>query len=126
MRKRIKDSYIGTRIKTLRREVGLSQANLAKKLNINIQQLARYEAGGSIPSAFLLSKIAEALEVSIDYLVTGYDKGFSKLANITDKELLELFRRVDHLRKISRDKIKWTIEGMLRNIPLEESAILTR
>ena len=117
MKKRRKDPLIGSRIKTLRLEAGMTQARLAKKLNINVPQLARYEAGGSLPSALLLAQIADTLEVSLDYLIIGYDKGFSKLAKITDVELLDLFRRTDHLKKINRDKIKWSIEGLLCNLP---------
>lgn len=123
--RRMKDPELGERIKTLRREAGMTQNQLANKLNMNVQQVARYEAGGSIPSAHLLAKMAEILEVSTDYLITGYDKGFSKLANITDAELLELFRRVDHLKKIDRDKIKWSVEGMLCNLANGDRGITT-
>jgi len=112
----MKDPELGARIKNLRHEAGMTQSQLANQLNMNVQQVARYEAGGSVPSAQLLAKMAQILEVSTDYLITGYDKGFSKLANITDTDLLELFRRADHLKKIDRDKIKWSIEGMLGNI----------
>ena len=59
------------RLRELRTEQGLSQANLAAKLEYNPATIAGYEAGRTEPSMDVLCVLAETLHVSVDYL-TGY------------------------------------------------------
>ena len=49
----------------------------------------------------------------LDYLVFGQDKSFTAKTKINDTDLLELFRRINNLKKSQRDKIKWGLEAML-------------
>lgn len=63
--------FIGIKIKTRRKELGLSGANLAQKLNISQQQISRYENGiNKIPLNHLVS-IAIALRCPIDWFFQG-------------------------------------------------------
>ena len=57
------------RLKELRKEKNLSQAQLANFLQIKQQSYARYELNTSEPSYDMLVKIAELFEVSADYLL---------------------------------------------------------
>lgn len=60
--------YIGDRIKSLRKERGYSQKELAKVLNISPSCLCKYEANkAQIPPETLIA-IADTLNVSLDYL----------------------------------------------------------
>ena len=62
---------LGARIAALRREAGMSQAELARCLQISPSTVGMYEQGRREPSVDMLAAIAEALGVSIDFLVTG-------------------------------------------------------
>ena len=62
---------LGIRIAALRREAGLSQAQLAKQLQISPSAMGMYEQGRREPSLQLLGDIARVLGVSTDYLITG-------------------------------------------------------
>ena len=62
---------LGTRIAALRRNAGLSQAQLAKLLKISPSAMGMYEQGRREPSGELLVAIANTLQVSVDYLLTG-------------------------------------------------------
>lgn len=55
----------------LRKKVGMSQAELAKKLNISASALGMYEQGRRIPSLDILIKFSTLFDVSLDYLITG-------------------------------------------------------
>lgn len=55
-------------IRTLRREKGLSQLELAEQLGINQSAVAQWENGKTTPSFKRLKKLAEALECSVDDL----------------------------------------------------------
>lgn len=62
---------LGARIAALRREAGMSQAQLAKELKISASAVGMYEQGRREPSADMLLQIARLFDVSMEYLVDG-------------------------------------------------------
>ncbi len=62
---------LGARIAALRRQAGLSQAQLAAMLKISPSAMGMYEQGRREPGLQTLVDIAKALGVSTDYLLTG-------------------------------------------------------
>ena len=64
-------SVLGARIAALRRHAGLSQAELAQRLQISASAMGMYEQGRREPSAQILVAMAQALGVTTDYLLTG-------------------------------------------------------
>lgn len=62
---------LGARIAALRREAGMSQAQLAALLQISPSAMGMYEQGRREPSVQILVQLAKALDVSTDYLLTG-------------------------------------------------------
>lgn len=56
-------------ITDLRKDRGWSQADLASKTGISQVMVGKYERGDAVPSLEVAKKIADALEVSLDYLV---------------------------------------------------------
>lgn len=62
---------VGVRIAALRREAGLSQAQLAEKLGISPSAMGMYEQGRREPSLQIVGELARILGVSTDYLITG-------------------------------------------------------
>ena len=62
---------LGPRIAALRREAGLSQAELAARLGVSPSAMGMYEQGRREPSAQLLVALARELGVTTDFLLTG-------------------------------------------------------
>lgn len=62
---------LGARIAALRREAGMSQAELAAHLKISASAVGMYEQGRREPSADMLLAIAREFHVSMEYLVAG-------------------------------------------------------
>ena len=62
------------RLKTLRKQVKLTQAQIAEKLNISQQAYASWGARSKKPTQDNLVKIAQILNVSVDYLVETQKK----------------------------------------------------
>ncbi len=56
-------------IKALRKAKGLSQEELAIKLNVVRQTVSKWEKGLSVPDAGMLIRIAEALDTSVNVLL---------------------------------------------------------
>ena len=55
--------YFNERLKNVRKEKGLTQADLAEKAGISINSVRLYESGKITPKVETLQKIADALEV---------------------------------------------------------------
>lgn len=56
-------------LKTLRKEKGFSQEQLAFHLNVVRQAISKWEKGLSVPDAELLIRLAEVLDVSVSDLL---------------------------------------------------------
>lgn len=59
------------RMSRLRAEKGLTQADLAKSLGVTPQAISKWEKGQSFPDVSRLDELAELLEVTLSYLLTG-------------------------------------------------------
>ncbi len=62
---------IGKTIATLRKEKGLTQAQLGEKLCVTDKAVSKWESENGLPETTILPKLAEVLGVSIDYLMNG-------------------------------------------------------
>lgn len=60
---------IGIRITELRKKKGWSQTELAKQVKVSREAIGKYEREETQPSVETAKKIADALEVTLDYLV---------------------------------------------------------
>ena len=61
-------------LKELRKEKGLTQEQLAEKLNVSNRSISRYETGNNMPDISLLIEIADIFEVSIPEIINGERK----------------------------------------------------
>ena len=64
----------GERITTLRKQLKWSQDDLAKKAGTSAPIIGRYERNEIKPSIEMAKKIADELEVTVDYLIGGSDQ----------------------------------------------------
>ncbi len=60
---------IGKNIRELRLNRGMNQSALAKQLNIRRQTISAYERNVSVPDIYILIRIADVFDVSLDELV---------------------------------------------------------
>ncbi len=61
----------GDILKTIRKQKGFTQEELAIKINVVRQTVGKWEKGLSVPDADILAKIADVLEVSVSELLGG-------------------------------------------------------
>lgn len=69
--KKGENTMLGLRIALLRAEKGWSQAELAKRIGVSASAVGMYEQGRREPSLALLVCLAQELDVTTDYLLTG-------------------------------------------------------
>ena len=65
------NAKIGAYIQMLRHRAGLTQKELADKLNISFQAVSKWETGESLPDTGILLDVSDILGVSVDKLLTG-------------------------------------------------------
>ena len=85
------------RLKAFRKQAGLTQMQLAEKLDISVTQLSNCENGSSIPSVGLFIKMCLILDKPADCFFRPEKKSFSLSA-----ERLEMLKQLDEqkLQKI--------------------------
>jgi len=66
---------IAENISKLRQRNGITQLELAEKLNYSDKAVSKWERGESIPDITVLYEISKIFKVSLDYLVIDHDEG---------------------------------------------------
>ena len=97
-------------IKTLRKSKGLSQQELAVKLNVVRQTVSKWEQGLSVPDSDMLISISEALETPVSTLLgeTVIETEVDNIKAISEK--LEVINWQLAQRKNTRRKIiRWLL-----------------
>lgn len=61
---------LGRAVRALREERGWSQSRLAKAAGMTQSAVARFEAGGTVPSLPVLDRLAQALDADLTVTVT--------------------------------------------------------
>jgi transcriptional regulator with XRE-family HTH domain len=89
---------IGRRIAGRRVYLGISQEELAARIESSQKQISRYETDSNSPSAETIVGIAEALETTTDYLLGRIDdpaRPFRSTSDLDDgeRQLLEIYRQ---------------------------------
>ena len=62
---------IGLKIKERRQELGITQEQIANSLDVNPSHVSNIECGRANPSLTALVRIANVLECSVDYFISG-------------------------------------------------------
>ena len=94
-------------IKRLRKEKGISQEELAEKLNVVRQTVSKWENGLSVPDAEMLIRIANALDTTVSILLNSTNTDFDS-AMTAGEERLEIITNDVATQKEKRRKL-WLI-----------------
>ena len=98
----------GSRITDLRKERGLSRDALGKQVGTSGAVIGRYEREEITPSVEIAKKIANALDVSLDYLT-----GETSIV-IKDKKMLYRLELLQKISKKERDTILHVLDSLLQ------------
>lgn len=83
---------IADRIKQLRDQNNMTQAELARKLHITRSAVNSWEMGISVPSTALLMDLANLFHVSTDFLLGMQKTSTIDVSQLNDQEVLLLQR----------------------------------
>lgn len=99
----------GKRIAGLRKNAGYTQEQFGEKIGLSYRSIADIERGYRGTSIDTLVDISNLLNVSLDYLVLGYEKHGEK----GDKHVLEVVRGLSEEKKLFAAKI---LRGILNSL----------
>jgi transcriptional regulator with XRE-family HTH domain len=98
----------------IRKKKGFSQADLGKMIGTSGDVIGRYERGDISPSVEVVSKIADALEVSVDYLL-----GKTKME--MDKQALKRLEDISNLPDDSKKFVLNLVDMALRDFKVKKA-----
>ena len=99
----------GARVKQSRKDRKLTQKELAQRLGVHFQLLNKYESGQTLPQPENIVILADLLEISLDYLLTGKAPDNH---NVVDLRLMERVRALAHFPKEDQDAILRLIDAV--------------
>ena len=103
----------GKQITDVRKEKNMSQDQLAKILGTTPTTIGRYERDEVKPSIDVAVKIAEALEVSLDYLAELSEN------DLKDKKMIERFNAIVDMPLDDKNGILYAIDGLIKSAKLK-------
>ena len=122
---------IGEFLKELRKEKGLTQEQLAEKLNVSRRTVSRWETGNNLPDLDVLIEMADYYEVDLRELLDGERKSEEmnkemeetvlKVADYSNEEKNRLMKNLHFFSKVG--VIAFTIFIVLEYFGLADSGI---
>lgn len=91
---------VADRIKDLREKNGLTQTELAKRLNVTRSAVNAWEMGISVPSTALIVDIARLFHVSTDYLLGIKETATLDISDLNEKETMLVYSLVEYFKSI--------------------------
>lgn len=100
---------LGEKIRIARTKKNMSQQDLSEKAGTHQKNISKYEKDLVVPSALTLKSMADALDVTTDYLLGNEEN------TIKDTSLLKQFNEIDHLPEDTKSPLMIIINSYLRD-----------
>ena len=110
----------GKKIAALRKELKMSQSDLAKKLSTSVSVISRYERDEMTPSIDVAKKLAGILNTTVGYLL-----GESDQENILkDPDMLRRLNDIEGMAPEEKNHVLFTLDALIQKIKLKNIAAL--
>jgi len=107
---------IGKYISQKRKELGLTQKDLAEKIDVTDKSISKWERGNGLPDVTRLAPLCEALKITMNELVAGEDISESVLSQKTEENIMSLMK--ENEKQKNNGKILYVAGGVLTVIAL--------
>lgn len=110
-------STFGKKIAELRKDLKMSQGELAKLLSTSTSVIGRYERDEMTPSIEAAKKIASILNTTVGYLLgeTEDDQLFK------DPGMLQRLKELSQLPNSDKEHILYALDGLLQNVKAKKA-----
>lgn len=107
------------KLKELRKKRGWSQGQLAQKIGADLQRISKYERGVIWPTMELTVKMAEAFDVSVDFLIRDDNKA-AAVARIENQKLLNKLEAINDLPEDDQETVISFLDAFIKRRKFEE------
>ena len=114
-----RDDGFSDRLRKLRKDRSLSQTQLGQLVDVHYTHIGRYERGTSRPAADTLNRLAQALDVSGDYLLGGATDD-AAVGKFEDRELMKQFQEVAQLDEQDKQVVKVFLDAFLARRKIQQ------
>ena len=108
----VDETTIGKRLREFRQQRGLTQAELAEKLQIQQALVSEYERGTVRIHGALIAGFAKVLQASADEILGLKSANSSHV--VTDRRLVRLLQQIHELSRRDREALIKTIDNYLK------------
>lgn len=105
----------GEKITMLRKQLKWSQEDLANKIGTSAPIVGRYERNEIKPSIEVAGKIADALDVTVDYLIGRSNK------ILFDKKLMKRIEDIENLNDEDKKHLVALMDAFLRDTKIKQA-----
>ena len=106
---------IGDKIIQLRKQLNLSQNELAEKISVSRTIIGNYERNTNLPSIEILLKMAKTFNVTIDYLI-----GEGEFSSY-DKEIIKRIEDIDQLDEETKKHLFFLVDNVIQNFKTKKA-----
>jgi len=92
---------LGERLRAIRTAKNITQVQLAGILGVSKQSVSNWENENILPSIEMLSKIADALCVSSDYLLSRDDRKFIEVTGLSEEVIQHIQQIILDIKGVS-------------------------
>ena len=117
---------VGEQIAALRKAKGLTQNDLGERLGVTFQSVSKWERGETLPDTAILVDLADVLETTVDFILTGGERAMQYRGKITVGDMMDGLRCLENMGRllgkenlIYRCAVRGINEGM--NTDIEEA-----
>lgn len=113
---------IGKFIAERRKAVGLTQAQLAEKMNITNRAVSKWETGNSLPDSSIMLDLCDVLKITVNDLLCGEVISMDNYNKEMEKKLIEMVKEKEESdRRLLRMEI---VAGVVSLLPLIPATII--
>ena len=110
----------GKKIAALRKDLKLSQTDLAKQLSTSVSVISRYERDEMTPSIDVAKKLAAILNTTVGYLLD--ESGEENV--LKDPDMLKRLNDIEKMAPTEKDHVLFALDALIQKIKLKNIAVL--
>ena len=99
----------GYYIQMKRKDLGLTQAELAEKLGMSNKSVSKWERGVCLPDVSIYMELCEILGISLNEFIAGEDIEAGEIVKKSEENIVEIIKN----ELMKRNKLKWFTMGLL-------------
>ena len=110
------DTRFGERLKAIRKRRGLTQVELAQRLDIHPSLVSQYECGYLRLHGALLIRLAQVLQTTPDEILGAHATAAAEAFPVIDRRFLRRLKHVDKLSRHQKRLLLGTIDAFLSKV----------